>query len=114
MKRLSLALALLTGFGLAQAASHEYMNDRNMPHDMAAHEMQTMHQGMGVVKAINEKSGKVQIAHQPIAALGWPAMTMWFGLDARHLRDIKVGDKVRFDMMQNADKQWVIHRIWMD
>lgn len=107
MKHLSLILALLASIGLNPAAAQEH----HMQHDMSAHESQAMHQGMGVVKAINEKSGKVQIAHQPIATLGWPAMTMWFGLDTRRLRDIKVGDKVQFDMMQNADKQWVIHNI---
>lgn len=111
MKHLSLILAVLASIGFNQAAAQEHMMDHNMWHDMSAQAMQTMHQGMGVVKAINEKSGKVQIAHQPIASLGWPAMTMWFGLDARHLHDIKVGDKVQFDMMQNDNKQWMIHNI---
>ncbi|MEW6313872.1 MAG: copper-binding protein [Pseudomonadota bacterium] len=99
MKRSALAFALLAAFGLAQATSHQ--------HDMAAHETQAaMPQGTGVVKAL--KTGKVQIAHEPIPALDWPAMTMWFDLKSPAAHDIKVGDRVRFEMMQDDRKKWAI------
>ena len=102
MKQLTLAFALLASIGLAQAASHE--------HDMAAHETQAaMHQGTGLVKAI--KQGKVQIAHEPITALDWPAMTMWFDLKAPAGREILVGDRVRFEMLQDEKKGWAIVKI---
>jgi len=102
MKRLTLAIALLTSIGFAQAAPHE--------HDMAVHETHAaMHQGMGVVKAI--KSGKMQITHEPISSLQWPAMTMWFDLKGHAGHDIKVGDRVHFEMMQGEKKKWVIEQI---
>jgi Cu/Ag efflux protein CusF len=107
MKQLTLALALLASVGITQAASHE----SGMKHDMSEHDMSShtapaaMHQGTGVLKAI--KSGKVQIAHEPIASLSWPSMTMWFAVkDMPH--DLRVGDHVRFDMMQGDKKQWMI------
>ncbi len=116
MKQLTLAIALLASIGLAQAASHEHMN--MMDHDMSsqnmpAHDMQgmhaTMHQGMGVVKAI--KNGKVQIAHEPIPSLEWPAMTMWFQMGEHAGHGIKAGDHVHFEMMQGDKHKWMIEKI---
>jgi Cu/Ag efflux protein CusF len=110
MKQLTLTLALLAFIGLAQAASHEQGKNNDMQHDMSSHDMQAaMHQGKGVVKAI--KPGKVQIAHEPIPALDWPAMTMWFDLKASAGHDIRVGDRVHFEMMQDEKKKWGIVRI---
>ena len=102
MIQLTLVLALLASLGIAQAASHE----DGMTHDMSSHAAPAAtHQGTGVVKAI--KSDKVQIAHEPITSLSWPSMTMWFAVkDMPH--DLRVGDHVRFDMMQGDKKQWMI------
>lgn len=106
MQQLTLAFALLASIGLAQAASHEH----DIHHDTAAHKMQAdRHQGTGMVKAV--KSSKVQITHEPIASLQWPAMTMWFDLNDPASYSIKVGDQVHFEMMQNEKKKWVIMNI---
>jgi Cu/Ag efflux protein CusF len=104
---LTLAIALATGSGTALAASHEH----EMHHDMSSQAPAAMQQGTGVVKAINEKAGKMQIAHEPIPALEWPAMTMWFELKGHAGHGIKVGDSVRFEMRQGEKKQWVIEKI---
>lgn len=109
MKKLTLTFgfALIAASGaMAQAASHE--------HDMSQHQMAmqpTNQQGVGVIRALNVKANKVQIAHEPIAALGWPAMTMWFALQNPIPADIKIGDNVRFEMVENNKKQWVIVKI---
>lgn len=111
MKQLTLVITLLASIGLAQAASHEH----GMNHDMSSHNMQShdmhaaMHQGMGVVKAV--KSGKVQIAHEPIASLDWPAMTMWFQMGEHAGQGIKAGDRVHFEVIQGDKKKWVIEKI---
>lgn len=109
MNKLTIAffLALLASNGTAVAASHEH-------HDMSSHQPQqtvATQASVGVLKAVNAKDSKVQIAHEPIAALGWPEMTMWFVLRAPLPQDIKVGDTVRFEMTQESNKQWVIVRI---
>jgi Cu/Ag efflux protein CusF len=113
MKKLTLILGLAlvpTTGGTVQAATHE--------HDMSQHRtaMQlaaspARHEGFGVLKAVNAKAGKVQIAHEPIAALGWPPMTMWFVLRDPLPVEIKAGAAVRFELMQGESNQWVIVKI---
>jgi len=59
--------------------------------------------GSGVVEQVKPDQGKVKINHEPIAALGWPSMTMYFRVrDKAALEGIAVGDKVRFDLENNA------------
>lgn len=57
----------------------------------------------GVVQQVKPEEGKVKIAHDPIAALGWPKMTMFFRVkDKAVLEGIAAGDKVRFEMEKDA------------
>lgn len=54
--------------------------------------------GTGVVTEINTKNGTLTIQHEPIAAFGWPAMTMSFkATPATLLNGLKVGQKISFD-----------------
>lgn len=112
MKTLTLAfgMAIAATGGMAHAATHE--------HDMSQHRtaMQlaaspARHEGFGVLKAVNAKDGGVQLAHEAIADLGWPAMTMWFALRDPLPQNLKVGDAVRFELMQGDRNQWVIVKI---
>ena len=102
---LGMTLILTTGTALAEM------------HDMSEHQMamqpaaQTRHEGHGIIKAVNEKAHKVQIAHEPIATLEWPAMTMWFALGSPLPQDIKVGDNVKFELEQTHTKKWSITHI---
>lgn len=58
-------------------------------------------QGTGLVKAVDAKAGTVTISHEPIKALGWPAMTMPFKVAAPELLTrVKLGDKVQFTFRQ--------------
>ena len=109
MKTLTLAfgMAIAATGGMAHAAAHE--------HDMSQHRVAMQlatnaarHEGVGVLKAMNAKDDKVQLAHEAIADLGWPAMTMWFVLRDPLPRNLKVGDAVRFELLQEDGKQWVI------
>ena len=70
---------------------------------------QDRYAGQGVLKAV--KPDKVLIAHEPIAELQWPEMTMWFALQAPLPGELRVGDQVRFEMEQTRSKEWAIHRI---
>jgi len=110
MNKLTLALfiTLTSGSGTILAASHEH----DMHHNMSSHAMQpATQQGSGIVKAINTSTSKVQIAHEPIPALEWPAMTMWFELSVPFPNEIKAGDSVRFELAQTPTKKWMIIRI---
>lgn len=56
-------------------------------------------QAAGVVKAVDAKTNTVTLAHEPIAALGWPAMTMSFKVASPSLlKGLKTGDRVLFDL----------------
>lgn len=62
-------------------------------------------QGTGVIKAIDAMQGTVTLAHQPIKALNWPAMTMSFKVaDAKLLEGLTVGEKVHFTVQGSEAK----------
>ena len=57
----------------------------------------------GVVQQVKPEEGKVKISHEPIAALGWPAMTMYFRVKDKSVLDgIAAGDKVNFELEKGA------------
>jgi len=59
--------------------------------------------GTGVVEGIDKANGKVKLTRDPIAALGWPKMTMFFRLKDSALADqVKEGDKVEFSLEKSA------------
>ncbi len=65
----------------------------------------------GVVQQVNTANGKVKIAHDPIQALGWPKMMMFFRVkDAAVLEGVAQGDAVRFEL-EKGPTGMVITRI---
>lgn len=107
----SITAALLTLFAfftvahassddMSQVMKHEMSHEIAMP--MAQSMAAEVYQGHGVVKKITANS--ISIAHQPIAALNWPAMTMTFSLpEAGVLPVVKVGDTVDFTFSQHSE-----------
>jgi Cu/Ag efflux protein CusF len=66
---------------------------------LAAAAMAADIQATGVVKAVDPKAGTVTIAHQPISAIGWPAMTMPFKVaDPALLDKLVAGSRIRFTL----------------
>ena len=64
--------------------------------------------GTGIVQGIDKVNGKVKLTHDPIAALGWPKMTMFFRLKDSALADqVREGDKVEFTL-EKAGSGYVI------
>jgi Cu(I)/Ag(I) efflux system protein CusF len=58
-------------------------------------------QGQGIIKSMDQDS--VVISHQPIKALGWPAMTMGFKVaDRAQLKGLAVGNQVDFSLKDAA------------
>ncbi|MEK7816606.1 MAG: copper-binding protein [Pseudomonadota bacterium] len=58
---------------------------------------------VGVVEQIKPEQGRVKINHDPIPALGWPKMTMYFRVkDKTVLEGIVAGDRVRFELEKGA------------
>lgn len=52
----------------------------------------------GTVTAIDSAKDQVTLDHGAIAELEWPPMTMGFAAKPELLKDIKVGDKVAFEL----------------
>ena len=107
-----LALFAMTGMSYAEMRD---MSQHQMAMQQSANPMK--HEGRGIIKSVNIKDQKVQIAHEAISTLKWPAMTMWFVLGNPLPEDIHVGDKVRFDLEQPYvsekphSKKWIITHI---
>lgn len=56
--------------------------------------------GEGTIRSMDLRRGRVTIAHGPIPALNWPAMTMTFGLrDREMLRGFRRGERVTFTVL---------------
>lgn len=90
---LTAALAALAAPATAQTTAP----DMKMP-AAAATNLRTA-SGVAVVKAIEPAAAKVTLAHEPIAALGWPAMTMTLNAKSPGLLSgVKVGDTVEFTL----------------
>jgi len=66
------------------------------------------HQVQGTLDEIYE-DGSVSISHQPIKALGWPAMTMDFEVANSSLTGgIKPGSRIDFEIVEREPGEWVI------
>ena len=62
-----------------------------------------MLQGRGSVTEMAIADGKIKIAHQPIDALGWPAMDMFFYVrEGVSLEPFKPDDKVSFELEKSG------------
>ena len=62
------------------------------------------HEADAVVKEFDAVQGKVTLAHGPVKSLGWPAMTMAFGVKDKALYDkLAVGAKVHVGFKKEGD-----------
>jgi Cu(I)/Ag(I) efflux system periplasmic protein CusF len=68
------------------------------------------HNGLGVIKGLDAAKGTIVLAHEPIPALKWPAMTMPFRIVPEMLKGLKVGQRVEFEF-QAKDMNGTIIRI---
>lgn len=58
----------------------------------------------GVVQAVDSDNNKITIHHDPIPAVGWPAMTMRFTRTPdTQFTTVKPGDKVAFSFVQQGN-----------
>lgn len=68
--------------------------------------------GTGVVRKVDAAAGVVKLAHEPIPAVQWPAMTMDFRVkDAKLLSGIRPEQKVSFSFVKGVEGGYVITRI---
>lgn len=66
----------------------------------------------GEVRRINKELGKITLRHGELKGLDMPPMTMVFNVrDATLLDAVKVGDKVLFSVIKEADGSFVVTAI---
>jgi Cu(I)/Ag(I) efflux system membrane fusion protein len=65
----------------------------------------TAHKGRGRVTNIDAQAGRVELDHEPIPAMQWPAMSMGFVVeDKADLSTLKKGDVVEFEVRPRPDQ----------
>lgn len=108
MKKLYLSVALFVAF-TSGAQAQDSMAGMNMDEmDMKEAPSAPAAHAEGTVKAIDALGGKVTLAHGPVPALKWPAMTMGFKASAQQLEKLKVGDKVAFDFRMEGSSATIV------
>lgn len=69
-------------------------------------------QGTGTVIKVDAASGIVNLSHEAILQLKWPAMTMDFKVtDKKLLAGLKPGQRVAFGLFRDASGAYLISRI---
>lgn len=59
---------------------------------------------VGTVTAVDVAAGTISLDHEPIAAIGWPAMSMQFRAEnPAILQGVAVGDRVNFELKSGAE-----------
>lgn len=115
MKKQSLLVLLVTSSLTAlTATAADAQNGMSMPgmhmSGAASAQKEKLGHTTGKVVAVDAPRSRITIAHHPVAALGWPAMTMTFQASSQQLRGIKAGDQVDFEFTLRG-KAAVIERI---
>jgi len=68
----------------------------------------------GEIRKVDKAAAKITIKHGDIPSIAMPPMTMVFGVkDAAWLDNVKAGDKIRFDVMNDGGK-YVVTRLEPD
>jgi Cu(I)/Ag(I) efflux system protein CusF len=118
MKRLSvLALVVTTALAALTAMAADPQNGMNMPgmqmSGAASAQKDKVGHTTGKVVEIDAARSRITIAHHPVLALGWPAMTMTFKSSTQQLKGIKAGDQVDFEFYVRSDGAVIarIHKI---
>ena len=113
MKRFDLALILIGSAvtispALAASTAMPGMGDMDGKSVVAATHGFMAH---GILDSVNP-AGTVKITHQAIKALGWPAMTMVFGVQKPSLlKGLEPGQTVNFDLAKTPSGKYVVTRI---
>ena len=77
-----------------------------------AHAGQNDAHGTGTVNSVDPAQHKINLSHQPIPEIGWPAMTMEFPVAASiDLKAIKPGTRVNFTIEKGQGGMYEIRAI---
>lgn len=75
-------------------------------------EEMAVHRTTGVMEEIDSSARTLTIAHEAVASLGWPAMTMDFTAgEGIAVDELAAGAAVRFEFSEAAPGEWTVTRI---
>lgn len=92
--------AAVAGDMAMSEAEHAKMADEAAPQAKAA--MAKIASATGTVEAVDEATGKITIAHGPVDALQWPAMTMAFKATPEQAASVQPGQQVEFEFASHG------------
>lgn len=105
---LALALQVLPSLAQADNAMAKQDMDHHDAADMAKADTADMIKADGTVLAIDVDALKVNLEHDPIPELNWPAMKMPFSVkDATLLEGLNVDDRVQFTLDAEGASQTI-------
>jgi Cu/Ag efflux protein CusF len=94
------------------------VGEGHAPYPQHRSDMQMAHAGhndahsTGTLNSVDPAQHKVNLSHQPISELGWPAMTMDFPVAASvDLKPLKPGARVNFTIEQQSGGMYEIQAI---
>jgi len=105
-KQFLTTLALVSALSTTAALAQQKMDDMKSMDTAkkSATSAQANHMAKGTVKKIDDKTGWVLMAHEPVNSMGWPAMTMSFKAKDKSLLDkLAVGKKVDFGFVKEGE-----------
>jgi Cu/Ag efflux protein CusF len=93
--------------GEGPASNHQHRGEMQM-----AHEGRKDAHGTGTVNSVDPAQRKVNLSHNPIPEIGWPAMTMEFPVaPSVDLKPIKPGTRVNFTIEKGQGGMYEIQAI---
>lgn len=102
MKVAVIAVAAALAFSVPPAFPADETHDGHADHHGDAGPTAKLH---GVVNSVNAANGRVNISHDPVESLKWPAMKMNFKAhDPALLKDIKPGMTVNFEIQKMGNE----------
>jgi Cu/Ag efflux protein CusF len=103
--------SLFLAAGMFAAAATTLAAEPHAGHAKAPAQDEAAAMSEGTVRKVDLAAGKLTIAHGPLKNLGMPSMTMVFkAKDPAQLKDLKVGDAIRF-VAEQSGNDYVVSRL---
>ena len=101
---LALTFATLTAAPVAVLAADHSSHGSGHGSVQATEQKAQVYTATGTVTSVDKAAGKATITHDPVPALGWPAMTMGFKLaDPRLAAGLAPKQQVRFTFSKQGE-----------
>lgn len=98
-----------TAAGMAMSApEHAQMVDQVKPATADTAQAAKTASATGTVESVDPAAGTITIAHGPVEALQWPAMTMGFNATPEQRASVQAGQKVRFEFQSQGMEARII------